>query len=217
MDGVTDEIKKAVRKTVGRKKASQLVEAAKDSIGVDYGEEAARFKLRLMLEELELLEKQTEELEGQMAAALQKTDYAGFLLSIKGIGIVTLAACLGELGNPTRFDNPRQMSRMAGYNLVEDSSGKNKSGTKISKRGRKNLRRVLYQMALTMVATNSEMKQLYHYLKTREKDPLRKMQALVVISKKILVLLHTLAKKKENYEPDKVFGHVRREQMKAAA
>ena len=216
-DGVTEEIKKAVKKTVGRKKAAQLTKAAEESIGVDYGEEAAGLKLRLMLEELELLEKQTEELEGQMADALHQTDYADFLLSIKGIGIVTLAACLGELGDPTRFEDSRQMSRMAGYNLVEDSSGKNKSGTKISKRGRKNLRCVLYQMALTMVATNDEMKQLYHYLKTREKAPLRKMQALIVVSKKILALIHTLAKKKENYEPGKVFGHVRREQMKAAA
>ena len=216
-DGVTDEIRKAVRKTVGRKKAVQLVEAAKDSIGVDYGEESARLKLRLMLEELELLEEQTGELEGEMEAALRKTDYVEFLLSIKGIGIVTLAACLGELGDPARFDNPRQMSRMAGYNLVEDSSGKNKSGTRISKRGRKNLRSVLYQMALTMVATNDEMKQLYHYLKTRKKDPLRKMQALIVISKKILALIHTLAKKKESYDPDKVFGYIRREQLKAAA
>lgn len=212
-DGVTDEIKKAVKKTVGRKKAAQLIETAKESIG----EEAARLKLRLMLEELELLEKQTEELEVQMEAALQKTDYAGFLLSIKGIGVVTLAACLGELGNPARFENPRQMSRMAGYNLVEDSSGKNKSGTKISKRGRKNLRSVLYQMALIMVATNDEMKQLYHYLKTREEAPLRKMQALIVVSKKILALIHALAKKKENYDPGKVFGPVRREQLKAAA
>ena len=184
---------------------------------MDYGEEAAKFKLRLMLEELELLEKQTEELEGQMESALEKTDYAEFLLSIKGIGVVTLAACLGELGDPTRFDSPRQMSRMAGYNLVEDSSGKNKSGTKISKRGRKNLRSVLYQMALTMVATNDEMKQLYHYLKTREKSPLRKMQALIVVSKKILTLIHTLTKKKESYDPEKVFGYVRREQFKAAA
>ena len=216
-DGVTEEIKKAVKRTVGRKKAIQMVEAAKESIGVDYGEEAARLKLRLMLEELELLEKQTEELEGQMADALHQTDYADFLLSIKGIGVVTLAACMGELGDPTRFEDSRQMSRMAGYNLVEDSSGKNKSGTKISKRGRKNLRSVLYQMALTMVATNDEMKQLYRYLKTREKAPLKKMQALVVISKKILTLIHTLAKKKENYDPEKVFGHVRREQLKAAA
>lgn len=216
-DGVTDEIKKAVKKTVGRKKARQLVDAAKESIGVDYGEEAARLKLRLLTDELELLEQQTEDLENEMACALSKTDYAEFLLTIKGIGVVTLAACLGELGDPTRFEDPRQMSRMAGYNLVEDSSGKNKSGTKISKRGRKNLRSVLYQMALTMVATNEEMKELYHYLKTREKDPLRKMQALVVVSKKILSIIHTLARKKEKYNPDKVFGYVRREQLKAVA
>ena len=72
-------------------------------------------------------------------------------------------------------------------------------------------------MALTMVATNEEMKELYHYLKTRDKDPLRKMQALVVVSKKILTIIHTLAKKKENYDSDKVFGYVRREQLKAAA
>ena len=71
--------------------------------------------------------------------------------------------------------------------------------------------------ALTMVATNTEMKQLYHYLKTREKSPLRKMQALIVVSKKILTLIHTLAKKEESYDPEKVFGDVRREQFKAAA
>lgn len=41
-------------------------------------------------------------------------------------------------------------------------------------------------MALTMVAVNSEMKQLYGYLKTRENNPLKKMQALAVVSKKIL-------------------------------
>jgi len=73
----------AVKKTVGRKKARQLVEAAQESIGVDYGEEAARLKLSLLIDELELLEQQTEELEKQMACALSETDYAEFLLTIK--------------------------------------------------------------------------------------------------------------------------------------
>jgi len=35
-------------------------------------------------------------------------------------------------------------------------------------------------------------------------------------NKKILTRIYTLAKK-ENYDPDKVFGYVRREQLKAAA
>ena len=154
-----------------RKKAAQLLEAAKDSIGVDYGEKAARFKIQQLMEELELITNQLKSVEEEMSEALKKTEIAEYLMSIPGIGVVSLATCLGELGDPLRFENARQMSRLAGYNLIEDSSGKNKSGTCISKRGRKNLRSVLYQISLTMVANNKELRQLYDYLKTREKNP----------------------------------------------
>lgn len=215
-DGVLAEIKKAVKKTVGRKKATQLVETAKGSIGVDYGEHAAKFKIQQMMEELELLFRQLKEVEREMEETLKKTEVSEYLLSIHGMGVVSLATCLGELGDPLRFEDARQMSRMAGYNLIEDSSGTNQSGTCISKRGRKNLRCVLYQIAVTMVATNKEMRRLYDYLKTREKNPLKKMQALVVISKKVLTLIFTLSKKKEYYDPRLVFGAYRESQLQAA-
>lgn len=198
------------------KRAAQLIEAAKASIGVDYGEYAARFKIQKLMEELELISSQLEVLETEMAETLKKTEISEYLLSITGMGVVSLATCLGELGDPLRFEDARQMSRLAGYNLIEDSSGKNKSGTCISKRGRKNLRSVLYQISLTMVATNKEMRQLYDYLKTREDNPLKKMQALVVISKKVLTLIFTLSKKKEYYQPELVFGEYRKRQLSAA-
>lgn len=214
--GVLAEIKKAVKKSVGMKRAQLLVDTARVSVGVDYGIDSAQCKLRLLMESLELANRQLAQIEAEMAAALQKTGIVEYLLSIKGVGVVSLAVCLGELGDPLRFDDPRQMGRLAGYNLVEDSSGKNKSGTCISKRGRKGLRRVLYQMALTCVAVNPELKELYHYLKTRAVNPLKKMQALVVISKKLLTLIYTLAKKKRYYDPAKVFGEVRKNQFMAA-
>ena len=71
-------------------------------------------------------------------------------------------------------------------------------------------------MALTAVAVNPEMKELYEYLKSRAVNPLKKMQALVVISKKLLTLIYTLAKKKQYYSAEKVFGEVRRSQLTAA-
>lgn len=215
-DGVLTEIKSAVKKTVGRKKAKQLLEAAQNSIGVDYGESSAVFRIKQYMTELEMIENQLVEVEEEMNVALEKTGLSEYLLSIPGAGVVSMASVLGEMGDPLRFENPRQMSRMAGYNLIEDSSGKNKSGTCISKRGRKNLRCVLYKMALTMVAVNPEMKQLYSYLKTRENNPLKKMPALVVVSKKILTMIFTLSKKKEYYNPEKVFGNVRKEQLRVA-
>lgn len=130
-----------------------------------------------------------------METELLKTGYAGQILGIKGIGVVTAASFLGEVGDPLRFQNARQITRYAGYNLVEDSSGKSKSGTVISKRGRKQLRSVLYQMAFTMVGKNAEMKMLYQYLTARKDNPLKKKQALVVVSKKIITVIYSLLKK----------------------
>jgi transposase len=216
-DGVLSEIKKAVKRTVGRKKAKQLIETAKNSIGVRYGTVSAKLKMGLMIEELELLMKQLKQIETAMEEALRETGIDKILLGIPGVGVVTCASLLGEIGDPMRFESPRQIGKMAGYNLVEDSSGKNKSGTVISKRGRKNLRNILYQMALTMVSVNNEMKMLYKYLKTRKDNPLKKKQALVVISKKIITVMYTLVKKQAEYKAELVLGGYRKNQMKQQA
>jgi transposase len=216
-DGVLTQIKKVVKKTIGQKRVEKLFQAAQDSIGVTYGIPSARLKLTLLIEELELLEKQLEQLEQAMEEALTLTGYKEIILSIPGIGIVTAASFLGNTGDPLRFAHPRQVSKLAGYNLTEDSSGENKSKTIISKRGRKQLRNVLYQMARTSVAVNSEMKALYHYLRTRPVNPLKKKQALVVISKKMITIIHSLLKKQTTYQPELVFNQFRLNQLKQVA
>jgi len=216
-DKVLTEIKKAVKKTIGQKRVEQLFQAAKDSIGVNYGIQSARLKLTLLIQELELLEKQLDQLEQAMEQALTHTGFKEIILSIPGVGIITAASFLGNTGNPLRFTHPRQISKLAGYNLIEDSSGENKSKTTISKRGRKQLRNVLYQMARTTVAVNSEMKTLYHYLKTRPVNPLKKKQALVVISKKIITIIHSLLKKQSRYQAELVFNQFRKNQLKQVA
>ena len=215
-EGVLVEIKKAVKKTVGLKKVRQLIETAKESIGVDYGLESAKLKMSCLIAELDMIEANLNEVEASMEKMLEATCYADKMLGIKGIGVVTAAMFLGEVGDPLRFDSDRQISRYAGYNLTEDSSGKNKSGTCISKRGRKQLRSILYKMAFTMVGQNAEMKELYNYLTTRKDNPLKKKQALVVVSKKIITVIYSLLKKQETYKPELVLGTVRREMLLAA-
>ena len=215
-DGVLAEIKKAVKKTVGMKKVEQLIETAKESIGVEYGLESAKLRMNCLISELEMIENNLVEIEISMEKMLVATGYAEKILSMKGIGIVTAASFIGEVGDPLRFDSDRQISKYAGYNLIEDSSGKNKSGTGISKRGRKQLRSVLYKMAFTMVGQNAEMKELYRYLLTRQNNPLKKKQALVVISKKIITVIYSMLKKQETYKPELVLGTVRKEMLLAA-
>gem|GEM_PF-4010831 len=63
---------------------------------------------------------------------------------IKGVGLVTAATFVGETGDIRRFEHPSQIQKLAGCNLVENSSGKHKGKTTISHRGRKRLRHGLF-------------------------------------------------------------------------
>ena len=208
-------LKEAVKKTVGMKKIKELQNIAKTSIGVTLGIEGAKVRLQVLLENYEQNLKHLELIENEMEKQLSKTGYLEALTSIPGIGIVTASSFLGEIGNPKRFSNPQQIVRLAGYNLVENSSGLHKSKTKISKRGRKNLRSILYKMALVLVCKNKEMKSLYNYLRTREKNPLKQKQALIVIAEKAVRVMFNLMINQNNYDKTKVLGIFRLKQMVA--
>jgi len=67
-----------------------------------------------------------------------------------------------------------------------------------------------------MVGHNAEMKTLYKYLTSREINPLKKKQAFVVVSKKIITVIYALLKKQETYNPELVLGVARKEMLKAA-
>lgn len=203
-EGVLTEIKKAVKKTVGLKKAQQLTEAAKHSVGVSYGLDAVRLRLRILLSEYELYRLKLAEIESAMVSELEKTGLSERLLGIPGVGVVSLAGFLGETGDLKRFTNGQQIVRLAGYNLTENSSGKSKSQCGISKRGRKHLRSVLYQMAVVMVTRNSEIKQIYQELKNRGSNPLKRKQALIAVACRIAKMLFSLAKHNESYNPGRV-------------
>ena len=156
-----------------------------------------------------------EKIEKEMVQELEKTGYKDILTSIPGIGIISAASFIGEIGDPKRFSNPQQIIRLAGYNLVEDSSGKHKSKTMISKRGRKILRTILYKISLIVVCKNQEIKLLYKYLITRKENPLKKKQALIVISGKMVKIMYSLIKKEEVYDKEKVLGIYRKQQIVA--
>ena len=61
-DGVLEEIKKAVKKTIGSKKVKLLMAVAEESIGVGYGIGSSKFRLWQLIDELEMIEKQLAEI-----------------------------------------------------------------------------------------------------------------------------------------------------------
>jgi transposase len=212
--GIVTEFKKAVKKGVGKKRAELLYKAACDSIGVP-ANKAIRLKLKLLVQELHLLVEQIATIEAEMVKQLKATGISQYILSIPGVGVVTAAGILAEIGDPNRFTHWKQIRKLAGFNLVEDSSGKHQSRRIISKRGRFALRSYLYQVAFVMVAQNLEFKQLYSYLTKRQSNPLKKKQALVVIAIKLIKIMISLIKHKELYDSTKVLGSYRQMQIAA--
>ena len=127
------------------------------------------------------------------------------------------ASLLGEIGNPKRFEDWRHLRKLAGLNLADNSSGERIGGTRLSKRGRPGLRSTLYLVALSLVRSNSQFKALYNYFKTRSRNPFKAKQALMAIANKFLRIMWALCNRHEVWDPDKVLGETREEQLRAAA
>ena len=138
--------------------------------------------------------------------ALAATGLAEVLLSVPGIGVITAAGFLAEVGDLAHYRHWRQIQKLAGLNLTEQSSGEKRGKRTISKRGRPGLRRVLYQMALGLIGHNAEFKTLYQHWRTRSHNPLASTPARVALMGKALRILFYLAKNQERYDGSKVLG-----------
>ncbi len=100
---------------------------------------------------------------------------------------------------------------------MENSSGKHKGRSKISKRGRRKLRRILYQVMIPLLASNREFREIYDYYVTRAKNPLRRRQAMIAVSCKLIRVFYAVLTKGVRYDRFKMMSDIHREQALIAA
>lgn len=217
LETLTQGLQQASRKRVGAKRAAVLKAVADASVGIPEGLAGARLRLQGLLEEVAFWKGQLDRTEAAMARALPQTPYARFLCSIPGVGVVTAASFLGEIGEPSQYTDWRQIQKLAGLNLVENSSGQRQGRRTVSKRGRGRLRALLYRAALTMVAKNPMFRGLYRWFVGRPERPLAKKQALVAVALKLLRVMFALMQKGVPYDPSRVLGEVRQAQLAQTA
>lgn len=187
------------------------------SIGLSEGITAARIELAALLEQFDLFIKQEETLMVEVLKLLEKIPGTKQMLTIPGIGVLTVAGFLAEVGDLRNYDHGQQIIRLAGLNLTENSSGKRKGKTGISKRGRSRLRAILFRCMLPIVAHNEEFKALHKYFTTRGQDPLKKKQSIIALCGKLIRVLYTLGTKGKEYNATEVLGPVRQAQLQQSA
>lgn len=204
-------------RAVGAKRAQRAFEAAKESVGCTEGLTAARMELRLLLEDYDAKLQQYEEVMAQAEFLCNQIPEVAELLKIKGIGLATVAGIFAEVGDIRRFEAPRQLQKLAGLAIKENSSGKHKGQTEISRRGRSRLRAILFRAAIPLVRSNPEFRKLHHYYTTRQENPLKKKQSIIAMCCKLLRVFYAIATKGCVYDGEKMFADIRKNQPLKAA
>lgn len=122
------------------------------------------------------------------------------LSSIKGVGLLTAATIAAETNGFQLIKNIPQLVSYAGYDVVEDQSGKRVGKTRISKKGNSHIRRILHMPSLQMKTYQvGTMGALFE--RTYKKHGIKK-KSYVAIQRKLLIVLYTLWKKNEKFDKD---------------
>ena len=215
-EGVNQIWRDAKLRGAGMKRARTLVSAAEHSIGSKEAPEAARMELKNLLSDMDVYASRLEELLQSIEEKLKEIPYIDKLMAIKGVGLVTVSGFIAEVGDIGRFDNPKQLQKLAGYAIVANDSGKHIGESRISYRGRKRLRYVLYEAAISLIGKNAEFREIHEYYRSRKENPLKKMQSVVAVACKVIRVFYAILTKGVDYDAEKLIGDIRRPQMQAA-
>ena len=121
------------------------------------------------------------------------------LIAIKGLGLLSIATLIAETNGFEGFSNQRQLVSYAGYDVVENQSGKRVGKTRISKKGNSHIRRILHLPAFNAVRYGEPTCQaLFERVYKRSGF---KMKAYVAVQKKLLVLVYSIWKSEAIYDP----------------
>jgi hypothetical protein len=97
--------------------------------------------------------------------------------------LLTVMTILGAIGDITRFETAKHLVGYAGLGASVHDSGQTHRGGRITKQGRKDLRRVLIEAAWTAVQRHPHWKREFEHLTVR----MAKGKAIVTIARKLLV------------------------------
>ena len=189
-------IKKVSRGRLDTDRAEQLHDAAKKSVGITEGKESILLEIAHLATRIESENHYVKDLEKKMTDHLKKIPYSHSILSINGIGNVTAAGLIGEVGDFRKFKTVSEVMKLAGLDLYEISSGAHQGCRRISKRGRTLMRKLLYFAAINTTRKNGILHSSYqrHLAKG-----MPNIKALIAIARKLIGIIFALVRDHSNY------------------
>lgn len=192
-----------LRGRLGISRAQTLIEAAQESVGLEGGE-AARLRIWILISDYRRKQEQLSRVNEILQKEVMLVPNVEKLLAIKGVGFGSVAGFIAEVGDIGRFTDPKQIQKLAGLEITKLSSGKRKGKPGISKRGRRRLRRVMYEAARSLMTWDTAFGDLFLYYRNRTNRPLGSKQAKIAVECKAIRVFYAILKHGCDYDPEKL-------------
>ncbi len=193
LNHLTALLRKASRGAISADKAAEIREAAKASIGKKAS--TVSFQLTLILQQIELYNKQIEEVEANIQTYMETLNPP--ILSIPGLGFQMAAVLLAEIGDFLRFDSPNRIMAFAGLCPTTSDSGEVEDNHgHLEKRGSRYLRYALLQAARCVSLWDETFKR---YLAKKKAQGKHYYVALIHVAKKLTRVMYSLMKTGQRY------------------
>lgn len=161
-------------------------------------------RLAVLLAEFEMHEARADALKAQIEDLGAQLKASGELPPIdevvSGLTLFNLARLIGQTGPLSDFPSQRQILRYGGMNLQERESGTYKGKTRLSKKGRPLLRKVLSQAAYPLLRRDRLLGPLHAERCTR----MKKTQAMVAAMRKLLTMVWGAHRSASAFHPMRV-------------
>lgn len=199
-------LKEHSRGRFGEERAKKIQSLAKGTFGITIALDAFTLQLRLLIEQIEFIEEQIKVIEDAINEVMEElrpskeTPYRHVIETIPGIGPVLAAAIIGEIGDISRFPNPRALVAYAGLDATVRASGLFEgTRNRMSKRGSPVLRNSLWLAAVSARRFNPELKAYYELKRSQGKHS---NVATGAVARKLVHLIYSLWKDNRPYDPD---------------
>ena len=179
----------------GLEKAEKLQAQARQSVGIGFLTNAVHLEMHCLLAQLDLLDAQRGEIDQAIADLMQQIPQ--HITSIPGIGPVTGAAILSEIGDIQRFETVDKLVAFAGIDATVYQTGQfEASEAHMSKRGSPYLRHALWLAATAALLHDPSLKA--YYQKKRDEGK-HHGTALGAVCHKLLARIFIVLKQQRAY------------------
>lgn len=182
---------------VNRVKAENLIAKAKLSIASS-DDKIIESIIKATVEQILQLDKTIAYHEKQMSYSCNLPEVK-ILESFKGIATYSAVGLILEIGAIERFSSAKKLASFFGLHPTLKSSGDGFAAVRMSKKGRREPRLILFNVARTAINCNPLIKEIYE---KHVKRGMPKMAAIGCVMHKILRIIYGMLKNKQNYNPD---------------